>query len=180
MKPSEQDDAFRVKPGPAPWRNDRDTEPVRYGGRSNDGCETEKAGKGIFRNNRGLLITLIDLGFVAILLVVYLVILRPLADRVTIEPYVIDLEATQENETVVIIGTIYVSNSVFRPSPELPREQPIVTLSAGGGSVSDLAPKRDAERTLFLEIPYSHTFEDKIEVEIAIGDEGGTQVLELR
>ena len=180
MKPSERNVAFRVEPGPTPWRNDGDTEPIRYGGRTDDDCGTENVRKGIFRNNRGLLITLIDLCFVSVLLVVYAVILRPLADRVTIEPYVIDLEATEDGETVVIIGTTSVLRPVFRPSPELPRERPIVTLSAGGGSVSDLAPNRGAERTMLLEIPLSAVADAKIEIEATIGDETGTQVLELR
>lgn len=180
MKRSRRDGGFQVKPGPAPWRNDHDTEPVRYGKRSTEDCETDSARRGVFRNNRGLLITLIDLGFVAILLVLYLAILRPMADRVMIDPYIIDLEASREGNTAIIIGTISVANPVFGPSPVLPPEQPIVTLTAGNGSVSDLAPKRDTDRTLLLEIPYSTTSEGKIEVEVNLGGKRGVQVIELR
>ncbi|MDA3948048.1 MAG: hypothetical protein PF508_02380 [Spirochaeta sp.] len=169
--------------GPAPWRTAGAAEPERYArrGRACDDGKTGRSG-GIFRHNRGLLITLIDLIVVTMLFVIFILVIRPLSDRVTVGGYQADVTVERSNGDLWIRTTVQLRSSLFG-GVAVPEDafQPIVTLSAGGLESVDLAPPGDSPRIIELRIPAERAEDrDELAVTIRIGDEEAVHTVSLR
>ncbi len=143
--------------GPAPWRSGNVEEPHMYsrGPRTNN--DQTKVKTHIFRGNRGLMITLIDIVVVTILFIVFYTLLLPLSGGVTIQPYRLEIEHIVAEETVEISVLIrHRPPGLFSmPAEQSPPGQPIVTLRAGNASIADLAPREGEHRYMVLAVPLS-------------------------
>lgn len=169
--------------GPAPWRTPEAAEPEHYSRRGR-GCDDEQSGRtgGIFRNNRGLVITLIDLIVVTMLFVIFILVIRPLSDRVTVGAYQAEVAVERSGGDVWIRATVQARSSLFG-GVEAPDEpfQPIVTVRARGLEAADLAPPGDSLRTVELRIPADRVGEgEELAVTIRIGDEEAEHTVSLR
>lgn len=176
-RPSEVD-APRKK---APWRSTGASDLVYYTDRETaPGCDSDSEKKGVFRNNRGLVITLIDLLFVTVLFIVYLVFLRPMADQLSLGGYTIDFELVQQGESVTVIGEVERARSAFGADPPPQREQPIITMRANGKSISDLVAPDGKKRIISIVLEEYSNSEGVITVEVEIEGEIASKGLRLR
>ena len=135
---------------------------------------------GFFRRNKGLTLSIIDVAFVLVLLLVYLIFLRPLAERTRIGGYRI------EGEAVLFDGEVLVGVTVDDTSPDdrsaLPQVNRVVTLSALGLEARDLVPASGGRRVVRLRIP-EERLPDEVEsgltVTVTIGDETRSLTVEI-
>jgi hypothetical protein len=169
--------------GPAPWRTPEAADPEHYS-RRGPGCDDEPGGRtgGIFRNNRGLVITLVDLVVVTMLFVIFILVIRPLSDRVTVGAYQAEVAVERSEGDLWIRATVQVRSSLFGgvTVPDDPM-QPIVTVSARGLETADLAPPGDSPRTIALRIPADRIGDrEELAVTITIGDEAAVHTVSLR
>ena len=170
--------------GPAPWRTTGAAEPEHYAGRPRD-CDTEEHSRsgGVFRHNRGLVITLIDLVVVTMLFIIFIVVIRPLSDRVTIGAYQADVAVERLDGDLVIRTTVQRRSSLFggRVTQDDSPLQPIVTVRARGLETADLAPPGDSLRTIELRLPVDRLGDrEDLSLTIRIGDEEKVHTVSLR
>lgn len=171
--------------GRAPWRAPESSDPVRYSsdrdGSSGTDCEdSSRRRSGIFRNNRGLMITLIDVLFVTVLFIVYLVVMRPLSDSVSIPPYRVSISSETVSEGLRVRGVVTHRSSVFFPGDQDQVQQPIVTFTVLDQSIADLAPAPSRSRTLDVIVPAeSVARREQLVVTVEIGENTGTYELRL-
>jgi len=166
--------------GPAPWRTTGAAEPEHYARHLR---EADTGGRGgVFRHNRGLVITLIDLVVVSMLFVIFVVVIRPLSDRVTIGAYQAELAVEASDGDLYVRATVQQRSTLFggTESPDGPF-QPIVTMTALDAETADLAPPDGMQRTLELRIPEADDDErEQLTVTIRVGDEEAVHTVTIR
>jgi len=174
-------------PGPAPWRTGETAEPVIYS-RTRESNETTGKRGGVFRGNRGLMITLIDIVVVTLLFIIFYTLLLPLSRNVSIEPYVMEIDHTlDENVLEISVLINHRTPGIFsKPlSTSSNLIQPVVTVRAGNVSVADLAPREGQQRKLVFQVPLSATEgidgkSRQLDLAFQIGDETKTHRIDLR
>ncbi|MFP4153504.1 MAG: hypothetical protein ACLFSV_11720 [Alkalispirochaeta sp.] len=178
----------------APWRDHGTSEPVYYterpgftgspGAAESEECRPRRGG--IFRGNRGLIITLIDIVFVTLLFIIFVLFLRPLSNRVVIDPYRVDLAAERIDEAVVVRATVAhrersAGSSENGENAGDRNPQPVVTVVAGGHPSRDLAPRPGGRRAIELIVPGADPDEtDAIVVTVSIDGTEREQRIEVR
>jgi len=176
-------------PRRAPWRDHGVSDPVYYTGRPGTGggeeCRPRRAG--ILRGNRGLIITLIDIVFVTLLFILFVLFLRPLSNRVWIEPYRVDLSAERIDGNIIVRGTVQYRGRSDRErlngdgAGEFDGQfQPIVSITAGGVSSRDLAPSPGGRRTIELVVPPGTDDQDALVIAVSIDGTEREQQIEVR
>jgi len=149
--------------GPSPWKTGTDGKPVIYGRAGPyDHHEVKPPRTRIFRGNRGLIITLIDVVVVAVLMFIFYTLLLPLSETVSVPPYRLDIDSEYTDSSVDVVVTVHHRPpGIFSASPkndEMDRpKQPIVTVRAGEYRVSDLAPLEGERRRMVLSVPLSES-----------------------
>jgi hypothetical protein len=134
-----------------------------------------------------LIITLIDIVFVTLLFILFVLFLRPLSDRVWIEPYRVDLSAERAEAEIIVRGTVLYRDRSDREREDQNGEggirgqfQPIVSITAGGVSARDLAPAPGGRRTIELVVPSGTDGGDTLTVTVSIEETERTQRVEVR
>lgn len=124
---------------------------------------------GFLRRNRGLTIVLVDVIIVVLIFFIYLFFLRPLAGQMRIGEYRATARTFAVEDEVLVMVMVTIRYPVD-PS-QVSRSQPVVTVTVGEHSVSDLAPRAGQERTILLRLPVDEvTAETERQLLVSIGD----------
>ncbi|WP_018525985.1 hypothetical protein [Alkalispirochaeta alkalica] len=173
---------------PAPWRKEGSGELHFHSRRTEEEaarCRRWEPPQGsFFRRNRGLAIALIDVVVVVILFFIYLFVLRPLAGQVRLGEYRLSGEIYHLGQEVLAVVTVRKgATSADAPSGAAPQSgphlQPLVTVSAAGQEIVDLAPGPGQERSIPLRLEKNLLKgEELLEILVVIG--GDEAVLSLK
>lgn len=121
-----------------------------------------------FRRNRALAIILVDVIVVVLLFFIYLFFLRPMAGQIRIDRYRINTQVFALADEILLTVTVTHDREGDRDQ----EVQPLLTVSAMGRSVSDLAPLPGRERTIALSLPWSLLpSSSELAASITIGDD---------
>lgn len=131
----------------------------------------------LLRRSRSLALLLIDAVIVTALFGIYIIFLRPMADRVELAGYAADPETA-------IVASDFVISVELRPTADAQLPPPLATLRAAGGELVDLAPRPGTTRALRLRVPIAEAEgsvdpEGRVPVFLSVGDESHTFALPI-
>ncbi len=100
---------------------------------------------GFFRRNRALSLVILDVSIVVILFLIYLFFLRPLEGEYRVGDYRFRLEAFVFEEELLLAADVR--------APSRAERQPVMTFSAAGEVIQDLAPRSGGQRRIGVRLP---------------------------